>query len=285
MKINVENAIKFIFKYGNEFQKAYTACLFGKDNLPETLSLLEKYQNKDGGWFGLDPDYQGRKSSITCTMLALAKYERLNITDCPGLWGTVEYLKNTQKKDGSWDESPGLLLYTIPPWYYPRLLKNQIWFTNGTLRYLISRKPEESEIINAARTYLRKYWKDGKFPGYAHQNWMGIVSFSNSEEKEDRLIYEGCLKNLESDLDTYDMADVAWTLESYVFLKLPKKSAGVSKAIGLLINGQREDGGFGTIYGQTQRVDVTIETLDSMAAYGEVPRALELEEILERERR
>lgn len=284
MNIKVESAIKFIFKYGNKFQKAYTACLFGKNNLPETLSLLEKYQNKDGGWFGLDPDYKGRRSSITCTMLALAKYERLNITDCEGILKTGEYLKNMQKKEGFWDESPGLLLYTIPPWYYPRLLKNQIWFTIGILRYLVSRKPEETEIINAARAYLRKYWKNGAFPGYEHPNWMGIVSFSNSKIKEDQMIYEGCLKNLEENIDNYDIADVAWTLESYVFLKLPKNSLGVSKAIEILGNGQREDGGFGTIYGQIQRVDVTIEALDSLAAYGEVPRSLNLEEILECER-
>lgn len=283
--MNAKNALKFIFEFGNDFQKAYTACLFGAKNRKETLELLRTYQNKDGGWYGLDPDYTGNVSSITCTMLGFSKFERLHISDCPEISQTVRYLKKEQKRNGSWDESPKLLHDSIPAWYYPRLLNNQLWFTNGTLRYLISRKPDETEMIEAARNFLRMYWKNGRFPGYVHMNWMGIVSFSNSAQEMDRDIYEGCMKNLESELDSYDFADVAWTLESYVFLKLPKKSPGVYKAIGILENGQQEDGGFGTSYGQIQRVDVTIEALDSMASYGEAPRNLDIEEVLYRSKR
>lgn len=275
MAINVEKAIQFVETNGDRFQKNYIRSLFGVNNLAMTLAELAKYQNPDGGWVRIDPDYEGTVSSITCTMGGFGKMERLQVQTCNLIDSSITYLKAVQKPSGMWDEPDAIIDFRPPRWYYPRLLNNRIWFTNGMLRYVISRAPKEEEMIRKARAYLRQFWDGTTFPGYEHNNWMGIVSFWNTGEPEDQKIWQGCLENLRRDIQNYDLADVVWTLESCAFLNLPKEEAVVAAALELLQAGQAGDGGFGTGYGEFQRADVTIEALDSLAHYGVIPRQLD----------
>lgn len=272
MAINVDGITKFITENGNKFQREYYRCLFGAKNLPMVIKFLSEYQNKDGGWYKLDPDYTGTASSITCAMQGLAKYERLSISDAVGIERTIKYLKSVQKSRGNWDESNQVLDDNVPAWYYPHILNNQIWFTNGITRYIVSRKPEEVEMIEKARGYLRTQWTKEGFPGYDHNDWMAIVTFHGSEDELDIEIYSTCLNNIRNNIGNYDIADVAWALESFVHLRMPKTEEAVQKAISILKSAQTEDGGFGTTYGSLQRVDVTIEAVDSLANYNEFPR-------------
>ncbi|HEX2925151.1 MAG TPA: prenyltransferase/squalene oxidase repeat-containing protein [Ruminiclostridium sp.] len=276
MATHLEKAIQFVNNNGDSFQKNYFASLFGADNLQVTLEKLSEYQNPDGGWIRIDPDYQGTVSSITCTMGGFGKLERLNVEKSELINRSIAYLRQVQKATGMWDEPDEIISFNPPRWYFPRISDNRIWFTNGMLRYVISRKPEEKEMISNARQYLRPFWGGSSFPGYDHNNWMGIVSFSNSDCETDMDIYQGCLKNLRRDIRNYDLADVVWTLESCYFLKLPVDEEVVSAGIELLLSGQSEDGGFGTEYGEFQRADVTIEALDSLANYGVVPRRIDI---------
>ena len=196
MNINKEKAIQFVEENGNNFQRYFLKCVLGKDCLKDALKELSYYQNTDGGWIGLDPDYTGDISSITCAMAAFSRIERLNVKSSNLINTTMEYLRAVQKKNGMWDEPRMIVKYNIPKWYCPQIEENQIWYTNGILRYIISRKSEEAEVIQRARNYLRTFWDGKRFPGYEHNNWMGIVSFANSDYKNDAEIYKGCLENL-----------------------------------------------------------------------------------------
>lgn len=276
MSVDIEKAFKFIEINGDEFQKNFLKCLFGENNLSNTLEELSKYQNSDGGWIKIDPDYIGTVSSITCTMAGFGKLERLKVAKSIIIDTSIDYLKKVQKPSGMWDEPTDIINFNIPRWYYPRIQNNQIWFTNGMLRYVISRGPEEQEMIKKARKYLRAFWNGHGFPGYQHNNWMGIVSFFNGDEDVDEGIYQGCLKNLRNNVEEYDLADIAWTLESCHFIGLTQDEAVVTKCLELLSSGQMDDGGFGTEYGSFQRADVTIEALDSLADYGLLPRRFTL---------
>lgn len=271
MFLRINEAVKFINTFGNEFQKKYYRSLFGNYNIDQTIMYLEKFQNADGGWFQIDPDYKGTVSSITCTMTAFGKLERLNIMKSPLIDKSMQYLQKNQKWDGLWDEPVEILDFDPPYWYYPRIKENQIWFTNGMLRYVISRCPDE-DMIKRAKNYLKSFWLGDRFPGYDHNDWMGIVSFFNSEDPSEKLIWENCLNNLNKNISRYDLADVIWTLESCYFIGLSKNEPIVKKALKILREGQLDDGGFGTGYGEFQRVDVTIEALDSLANYGIIPR-------------
>lgn len=272
MHLRIHEAVKFIQTFGDEFQKNYYSSLFGNSNIDKTLMHLGKFQNEDGGWFQIDPDYKGTVSSITCTMAAFGKLERLNIRESPLIEKSKLFLQKNQKKNGLWDEPVEILNFDPPHWYYPRINENQIWFTNGMLRYVISRCPEEEDMIKSAREYLKLFWLGNRFPGYAHNDWMGIVSFFNCKDLNEQLIWENCLNNIKNKIHRYDLADVVWTLESFYFIGLTKDEPVVKKALQILMDGQLEDGGFGTGYGEFQRVDVTIEALDSLANYGIIPR-------------
>ena len=236
------------------------------------MEKLAEYQNADGGWVKIDPDYEGTVSSITCTMGGFGKLERLKVDKSSLIDCSVSYLKQVQKSNGMWDEPDSIIDFNPPRWYYPRITNNRIWFTNGMLRYVISRKPEEHEMISKAREYLRTFWDGNRFPGYEHNNWMGIVSFFNGDKPVDKEIFHGCLDNLRKEIQEYDLADVVWTLESCYFIKMPSTEKTVEKGIDLLLAGQAEDGGFGTGYGEFQRADVTIEALDTLANFGIIPR-------------
>lgn len=272
MHINVDKAIQFVELNGNAFQKNFLKCVLGGDYLEDALKELAYYQNPDGGWIRLDPDYVGDISSITCTMAAFSRIERLNVKSCSLIDTTMNYLNMVQKKNGMWDEPRKIVTFDIPKWYCPQIKENQIWFTNGTLRYIISRKSEEIEVIKKARSYLRTFWDGQKFPGYEHNNWMGIVSFANSNDENDEEIYKGCLKNLRENMSTYDLADILWALESCALLKLPDTEEAVQIAIENIIKGQLDDGSFATAYGDEQKVDLAIEALDSLANYGVIVR-------------
>lgn len=271
MPLRVDEAVEFINAFGSEFQKNYYRTLFGDSNMDQTLKHLEKFQNTDGGWVQIDPDYNGSVSSVVCTMTAFGKLERLKIIDSPLIDRSKEYLQKIQGADGCWDEPDEILDFDPPYWYYPRIKENKIWFTNGMLRYIISRCPDE-DMITKAKKYLKTFWLGDKFPGYDHNDWMGIVSFFNSKDSNEQLIWDTCLNNLKKNINRYDLADVIWTLESCYFINLPKHEPVVEKALHLLMDGQLEDGGFGTGYGEFQRVDATIEALDSLANYGMITR-------------
>lgn len=276
MAVDLEKAVQFVSINGNSFQKNYLKSLFGDINLEETLRELAHFQNADGGWIQLDTDYTGNLSSITCTMIGMGKLERLKVNTGSILDATITYLKKTQKPKGMWDESIGILDFQPPAWYYPKSTKNQIWFTNGILRYIVSVKPNEHEMITKARGYLRGFWDGSSFPSYDHNNWMGIVSFYNSEEPVDSSIWQGCMDNLRRDIRRYDLSDVNWVLESCCFLSIPRTEPVIAEGLERLIDGQAEDGGFATEYGESHRVDTTIEALDTLANYRIVPRYIDL---------
>ncbi len=271
MPIHLKKAIQFVNNNGNSFQTNYLKSLLGGTNLKETLQGLAQFQNEDGGWIGLDSDYTGNVSSITCTMLGLGKLERLRVDSGSLIHSTIAYLKRTQKARGMWDETPDILDFCPPSWYYPKSTKNQIWFTNGILRYIVSRKPEEHDMIARARDYLRSFWDGNGFPGYDHNNWMGIVSFYNSNETLDREIWLTCLENVRKNIHKYDLADINWVLESLAFIKLQQNEPAAEKGLKLLMDGQASDGGFNTEYGKEHRVDTTIEALDMLAKYQVIP--------------
>ncbi|MCP4146673.1 MAG: hypothetical protein GY757_02890, partial [bacterium] len=155
--------------------------------------------------------------------------------------------------------------------------ENKIWFTNGMARYLYSRAPGETDMLEKARGYLRKFWDGHTFPGYEHNNWMGIVTFAGTGEPGDEDIQRGCLDNLETKIETYDFADVVWALESLYQLKFDANRPIVKKCIRRLETGQLEDGGMQTEYEEHQRVDVGIEVLDSLANYSLIPRHIDFE--------
>lgn len=273
MTIDLKAAVQFINENGNDFQKSYLKTLFGIGSLEQTLKYMSAYQNVDGGWTGIDADYVGECSSMVCTIIALWKFECLDVNTGEMFDATISYLKKEQKPSGGWGEPLGILDAHPPPWYYPKILINVIWITNALLRYLLSRKPEEVEMISKAKAFVRKFWEGDCFPGgYKINNWMGIVSFHDADNAEDKDIYHGCMKNLRSEIKELDMGDICWVLNSFMYLGTSQEDSIIQEGLRQIEDKQASDGGFPTIYGDHQRVDTAINALESLAHYNQAVR-------------
>lgn len=274
MSFNVDKAIEFVFQNGNAFQQVYFKALFERNLVEHALLSLARYQNDDGGFFGLDSDYNGKASSITCTMIALSKLERLGLDSGVLYDATIAYLQREQKKKGFWDESYKVLESQPPKWYYPKYMINQVWFTNGILRYLVTKRNINQDMLEKAQSFLRSHWNGSSFPGYDHNNWMAVVGFHNSDQMIHRQITESCMYNLINHISEYDLGDINWVLESMMSMQISSSHPVVVQGLELLENGQREDGGLSTSYGELHRVDTTIDALDTLAFYNRIQRKI-----------
>lgn len=261
MKINLEKAVQFIDNHGTLFQKSWFNSVVLEKDVSKTLKLIREFQNRDGGFVGIDPDYNGEISSITCTIIALKKLEFLDLKHHYILELIRKYIKSTQTAQGYWDENEGILKNNIRRWYVPNYTPNKIWYTNGLLRYIKSFFPEEKNVIEKAIHYLKSIWSGDEFKGYYHNNFMGIVNFSNWNDTLEYNIYKSCMKNLYNSMENYDYYDLVWAMQSLAFLKNPLLEKIMSKGLYLIMYSQMEDGGFPSKYGMNQRVYSTIESI------------------------
>ena len=266
--INIQRAVRFVKENGTGFHQSSLRFKAGAAGAPCVLENLSACHNRDGGWIGVDADYTGDISSITCTITGLRILDRLKIGSCPMLDATIQFLKRNQKAGGYWDEPVGILEFDIPNWYIPKYKLNQIWLTSGVLRYLTTLAGTETEMIAKAKNYLRSQWDGERFPGYAHNSWMGMVSFYKSADGSGREIWDNCLQNVTREITAYDIADVVWALESCLAIGLGREHRAVAAGLGVLLSVQDDDGGFITSYGASHRADVTVEILDILHQYG-----------------
>lgn len=270
MNIEVEQAVKFIGENGTDFQKSWYKHIINGWGSNTTLSYIRKYQNTDGGFWGMTPDYKGIHSSIVCTMAALKKLEYLNIKKHDITEKIKSFLIGVQRGEGYWDESNLMLQFSVPKRYMPRYRPNQIWYTNGLLRYFNSFFPEEKQVIEKAKSFLKKNWIESGFVGNYLNDYFGIVCFSNFKDKLECSIFKTCVNNLHRNLEEYDCFDVVWAMQSLFFLNIPDTEETVGKGITLIKNSQLSDGGIKSQYGMYQRVDATIESLALLSYYNKI---------------
>jgi hypothetical protein len=270
MKIEIDKAFAFIDTNGTDFQKSWLRSIVWKIDLDKTLSYIQEFQNPDGGFQGIDPDYKGTASSVTCTMIALKKLEYLNVRKHEIIDKIRNYLSYAQRREGFWDENNLMLQSSVPKWYIPRYKPNQIWYTNGLLRYIMSFFPEEKEMIHNAKNFLKENWNATKFRGYYHNNYMAIIGFSEWEDDLEQRIYKECMNNILEAIHTYDYYDAIWAIQSLEFLGLQETEDIVEKSLNLIMDSQMEDGGFKSLYGMNQRVEATIESIASLIHYNKI---------------
>jgi len=100
--------IVYIDQNGNEMERARLRGMLGRPR-PDAriVRLLEARQNEDGGF----PSelVQGRPSSIETSTLVLGWMQDLSFLGSAIVQRIVMYLLASQRPDGSWDESPGLI--------------------------------------------------------------------------------------------------------------------------------------------------------------------------------
>lgn len=253
---NIEAAIDFVKKNGESFEYSFLNAMANKKYIPEFTKNMMVYQNQDGGWTRMDPDYKGNVSSISCSLIALSKFNSVGIEESC-YEKTLNYLRRTQKEEGYWDESEEVMDSHPPRWFYPNNPENHIWFTNGVVRYLTSLRCKDHQLIKRAKAFLRRHWKDQSFKGYRHNNWMGAVTFSEEEMPIDTVIKNQCLNNLWNDAESYDLFDLLWAMESLISLNKDMDDPIVQRFYRLIQQKkQLDDGGFETEFGEQHRVEL-----------------------------
>lgn len=144
---------KFILENGSESQKILFKYLIGEDSKEAAVKALGKYQNEDGGWAnGLEIEYKGNISTPMTTAAALGYIYLFDLADTELLPKTIEYLKNTQREDGSWDDVEEILKFEVPPYMGPQIYVD--YKTAMNLKWLRRYKIENQDMIDNGINYL-----------------------------------------------------------------------------------------------------------------------------------
>jgi hypothetical protein len=114
----VKKAGDFLHKTGRDVDKALYDFHFSNSTLDDLMTALKRYQNEDGGFFGLDVDIKAPQSNPFATELALVAMRWSKTPrDHPVLQRAVEYLETTQREDGTWRFTPEIYQSELAPWY------------------------------------------------------------------------------------------------------------------------------------------------------------------------
>ena len=108
----------FFAHNGRDIDQARFAYHFGTLSQAEMLSVLERYQNNDGGFHGLEVDIKAPESNPFATELALLICLQAGVPGGhPLLQRVVAYLEKTQDEDGGWRFSPAIYEHDLAPWF------------------------------------------------------------------------------------------------------------------------------------------------------------------------
>lgn len=272
----IQKAKEFIHREGRDIEKALFDLHFSNGLLEDVIAVLERYQNEDGGFFGLEVDIKAPQSNPFATELALVAMRWSNVPrDHPVLQRTVQYLENTQREDGTWRFRAEIYEYELATWF-----KNWVWpninpactiagllrqFGMGSrelhtrVQALFERLAKPADLAGneyyQVRPYAYYFQTEHDFPAADFYCW-GVVWWMVRQH----LTNPG--------LDATHLLDFASMSNSAVAVRLP---ASVLRAkLDELILGQSEDGGWPTPYDPLWRGWNTVMNLMTLREYGRI---------------
>ena len=254
--------LTFVRRNGSALMKALAAHAVGLASGDDVLTHLEAYQNDDGGWERFDSDMQGAISTISQTWVGLQWLAWTRPSDSVPLNRTLEFLRQSQRDEGYWDEPPAILKHDPPPWMVPGNPANQLWLTSAVCCKLFELGRVAEVRFDAAVEFLRSGWEKDHFPVYQHTHWMAANLFGRLTEPTalDRRIATGSASRLINDLaagsvDTMDVTSIA-----YAAIQSGARDL-FDKAFPKVVAGQSEDGGWTTGHGDIHRPQATVEAM------------------------
>jgi hypothetical protein len=276
MPADYERAVAFILAHGSGVELHALNELEGGDR-PEAPSANEverqllEGQRADGGWA---PFWASDYSSLDATCYRLAQAETAGLSRPRE---ALEFLRSRQRQDGSWEEDESVR-NLAPPWARPGDLAARLyltancgwWLVNGMVH---STQGYEDEAARAG-AYLEQYLApDGSLPSFLQTHWLAAAlwirpswdgSFSSvplnlSESANHTLDY------LATQLDDQTPAGaLGWMLTTLAPLGVPPKHPVITKAIVLLSQQQRPDGGWTSEDGPERDTWVTLQALTTL---------------------
>ena len=270
----IQLAGEFISRHGRDIEKALFDLHFGTGTMEDVAAALERYQNEDGGFFGLEVDIKAPQSNPFATELALKVMRWANFPrEHPVLQRTVQYLENTQREDGTWRFRAEIYEHELAPWF-----RNWQWpnispacSIAGLLRQLGAGSRELharvqalfERLANPADLAGNEFYQVWPYAYYLQTE----QAFSNAAFYGWGVVWWMVRQHLTNpSLDAAHLLDFASTPGSAVAARLP---ASVLRAeLDELLMGQSEDGGWPTPYDPKWRGWNAVTNLLILRAHG-----------------
>ena len=100
--------VDFVAQHGDGATQALARFFAGRTSANEALTAFAAYQLPDGGWMGIDRDFVGDISVVSCTHVALDWLAAIDPDDVRLLPKTLSHLSAIQKDDdGGWQSNYG----------------------------------------------------------------------------------------------------------------------------------------------------------------------------------
>ena len=254
-------AVDFVTQHGDGPTQALARFSAGQLGADETLAAFGAYQLPDGGWMGIDKDFVGDISIVSCTHVALDWLAAVDPDDERLLPRTLSHLKAIQRDDGSFDEPESILKFDPPVWMRPGDAAIQAWLTAAVLCRLHELGQQEAIDFDGGMAFLRTVWDGSRFPHYTHTHWVALPLFASGDAK-DRETALACRAVLTEaiEAEAVDLGDAA-AIATGSWLAGEVGSQLLDQALEMVLASQDEDGGWKTSYGEKHRVAMTVAAL------------------------
>jgi hypothetical protein len=267
MPADYERAVAFILAHGSGVELNALNELEGEDqpNAPSSDEVERQVlegQRADGGWSPFwAPDYSSLDA--TCYRLAQAEMARLSLPQA-----ALEFLRSRQRPDGSWEEDDSVR-DLAPPWATPGDLAARLYLTANCGWWLINgmvhgAQGYEDEAARAGACLEGYQAEDDSLPSFLQTHWLAAALWIRLEEGQPDLPEQATrtLDHLAILLgDETSAGALGWMLTTLAPLGVPKEHPAIVKALALLSEQQRPDGGWTSEDGPECDAWVTMQAL------------------------
>lgn len=267
MRGYLTSAIAFIQDGGDDLERARLSGVLGRSrpDAKAARTLLGR-QHEDGGFpFGM---ITGRPSAVTATATALRWMVDLRLLPSPHVERAVSYFLMTQRPDGSWDESPSVLKFDPPAPIRPGHPAGRAYCTAQagfwTTRLLGSRH----DAVQRATRYLRERRNGDRPVELLSTEALEIATLAMVEGPADEIVTAGLTALGTIDEARWDADALAGALAALYTAGLSLDEPFAGPAIRRLLALQRPDGGWSSALGQDHDVDLSLQALGALLAFG-----------------
>ncbi|HEV8354265.1 MAG TPA: prenyltransferase/squalene oxidase repeat-containing protein [bacterium] len=268
MAAYLSRAVASIQENGDDVERARLAGLLGRYP-PDTriLRSLTSRQHDDGGFpYGMIP---GRASSVAATAKALRWIEDLRMLPAASAQRAASFLLMVQRPDGAWDESPAVVKFDPPPRLRPGTPFARRYCTGVAAIALARVLGPSSDAVGLAAEFLRAH-RDGAAP-------VDEVAETAALETSVLMLAGGRSAAVAADAaEALSRVPVElWTVDRLTNALSAFHTAGLSAddpmaawAIRGLLEAQAPDGGWRSALGPDHDVEVSLDALSVLSAFG-----------------
>lgn len=262
--VDLDKATAFVLGTNDPVLSSLALYASGNCGREVVVDALRAYQRDDGGWTRTDKDFQGDLSIISSTWVAVQWLNWVGGRNSRVLRNTLDFLRTTQRDDGSWDEPDEIVDFNPPFWMQPGRYENQLWLTSAICCKLKESGRERRVDFTRALEFIRQGWNGERFPVYPHTHWMAMPLFRliGTGDEADEEIILGCMKFLYDAVaagraDPGDTISIAYA--SHVAGEVARDLFDIS--LEKISGYQQDDGGWITKHGDEHRAAFTVEAL------------------------